>query len=264
MSLNNQTPKSYIAMSIRTVLMFCLLLGNLILRADPQADFAKANNAYMAGFYGNAITIYEEILSSGFESPDLYYNLGNAYFKNDELPKAILNYERALKLNPGNEDYRFNLRFANDKLIDKIDTLPELFYITWWNSLKNKLSANNWAMLALVSFTLVFIVVILFLLSRTALMKRVLFYTGVLLILLHILSGILAWQTKSEARLRETAIVFAPNLPVKSSPDESSIDLFVIHEGLKVQIIDKIGEWNEIKIGNGSKGWVKSETLERI
>jgi tetratricopeptide (TPR) repeat protein len=89
MSLNNQTPKSYIAMSIRTVLMFCLLLGNLMLRADPQADFAKANDAYMAGFYGNAITIYEEILSSGFESPDLYYNLGNAYFKNEELPKSV-------------------------------------------------------------------------------------------------------------------------------------------------------------------------------
>ncbi|PKP45293.1 MAG: hypothetical protein CVT94_18455, partial [Bacteroidetes bacterium HGW-Bacteroidetes-11] len=219
---------------------------------------------YMAGFYGNAITIYEEILSSGFESPDLYYNLGNAYFKNEELPKAILNYERALKLNPGNEDYRFNLRFANDKLIDKIDALPELFYIIWWNSLKNKLSANNWAMLALVSFTLVFILLVAFLLSRTLLMKRTLFYTGVLLILLHILSGVLAWQTKTEAKQKQTAIVFAPNLPVKSSPDESSIDLFVIHEGLKVQIIDKIGEWNEIKIGNGSKGWVKSETLERI
>jgi uncharacterized protein YgiM (DUF1202 family) len=119
-------------------------------------------------------------------------------------------------------------------------------------------------MLALVSFTLVFILLVAFLLSRTLLMKRTLFYTGVLLILLHILSGVLAWQTKTEAKQKQTAIVFVPNLPVKSSPDESSIDLFVIHEGLKVQIIDKIGEWNEIKIGNGSKGWVKSETLERI
>ncbi|MBW6489617.1 MAG: tetratricopeptide repeat protein [Lentimicrobium sp.] len=251
-------------MSKRATLLFFLLISNMLLIAGSQDDFDKANKAYMAGFYSNAIAIYEEILVTGRTSPELYYNLGNAYFKNDQLPESILNFERAIKLDPGNEDYLYNLRIANNKLIDKIDTLPELFYITWWNSLKYRLSANHWALLALISFTLVFILITIFLLSRTVLLKRILFYGGILFILVHILAGIMAWQTYAEARNRNSAIVFAPSLPVKSSPDESSIDLFVIHEGLKVQIIDNIGDWNEIRLENGSKGWIKSEKIQRI
>ena len=251
-------------MGKKAFLLFFLLISKLMLHADGQADFEKANKAYMAGFYENAIAIYEDILIGGQAAPELYYNLGNAYFKNDEISKAILNYERALKLSPGNEDFRHNLLIANNKRIDKMDTLPEIFYIRWWNTLKYERSTNQWARLSLISFTLIFIFVALFLLSRRAFFKRMIFYTGLLILLIHIFSGILAWQTYTESSQKNTAIVFAPTLPVKSSPDESSIDLFVIHEGLKVQIIDKIGDWNEIKIENGSKGWVKVETLERI
>ena len=251
-------------MSKKAFLLFFLLISKLMLHADGQADFEKANKAYMAGFYENAIVVYEDILAKGEAAPELYYNLGNAYFKNDEISKAILNYERALKLAPGNEDFRYNLSIANNKRIDKMDALPELFYLKWWNTLKNELSTNQWARLSMVSFTLIFIFIALFLLSRRAFYKRMLFYAGILILLINILSGILAWQTYTERIQKNTAIVFAPALPVKSSPEESSIDLFVIHEGLKVQIIDKIGDWNEIKLENGSKGWVKAETLERI
>ena len=251
-------------MAKKAFLLIFMLISNLMLHADGQADYEKANKAYMAGFYENSITIYEDILARGDAAPELYYNLGNAYFKNDEISKAILNYERALKLKPGNEDFRHNLQIANNKRIDKMDALPELFYLKWWNSLKQELSANQWTRLSLISFTLIFIFAAVFLLSRKVFFKRILFYTGILILLINILSGILAWQTYNESVEKNTAIVFAPALPVKSSPEESSIDLFVIHEGLKVQIIDKIGDWNEIKIENGSKGWVKSETLERI
>lgn len=251
-------------MSKRAILLFFLLISNMLLKAGSQEDFEKANKAYMAGFYSNAIAIYEDILASGLASSEVYYNLGNACFKNDELPESILNYERAIKLDPGNEDYHYNLNIAKNKLIDKIDTLPELFYIKWWNALKYKLSVNHWTLLALLSFTLVFILIAGFLLSKTVLLRRVLFYTGIIFISVHILAGIMAWQTYSEARNRNSAIVFAPSLPVKSSPDESSIDLFVIHEGIKVQIIDSIGDWNEVRIENGSKGWVKAENIQRI
>ncbi len=247
-----------------SLFLFVMLNSSFWLMANPDDEFTKANNAYMAGFYGNAITIYEGILNGGLESADLYYNLGNAYFKNDEIAKAILNYERALRLNPGNEDYKYNLRIANDKLVDKIDSIPELFYIKWWKSVKYLLSPNAWAKLALFSFSLVFIFIAIFLLSRTALLKRVFFYSGLVLITLHLLSGIFAWQAWNEAKKKNAAIVFLPSMPVKSSPDENSIDLFVVHEGLKVQILDKIGDWVEIRINNGSKGWVKAENLERI
>ena len=251
-------------MGKKAFLLFFLLISNLMLHADGQADFEKANKAYMAGFYENSIVIYEDILARGEAAPELYYNLGNAYFKNDEISKAILNYERALKLKPGNEDFRYNLQIANNKRIDKMDALPELFYIQWWNTLKYELSANQWARLAIISFTFIFIFIALFLLSRRVFAKRMFFYTGLLILLVNIFAGIFAWQTHTERIQKNTAIVFAPALPVKSSPEDSSIDLFVIHEGLKVQIIDKIGDWNEIKIENGSKGWVKAENLERI
>ena len=251
-------------MGKKAFLLFLLLISKLMIYADGQADFEKANKAYMAGFYENAITIYEDILARGQAAPELYYNLGNAYFKNDEISKAILSYERALKLKPGSEDFHHNLLIANNKRIDKMDTLPDFFYVKWWNAVKYEFSANQWARLSLISFTLIFIFVALFLLSRKAFFKRMVFYTAIVILLINILSGIMAWQTHTESIQKNTAIVFAPTLPVKSSPDESSIDLFVIHEGLKVQIIDKIGDWNEIKIENGSKGWVKAETLERI
>jgi tetratricopeptide (TPR) repeat protein len=248
--------------SLLTGIILLLISFNSI--ADQQADIEKANKAYMAGFYENAITIYEKIINDGVASPELYYNLGNAYFKTNNFPSAILNFERALKYNPGDEDIIYNLAVANSKIVDKIELLPDLFYIKWWKNLKSWLSPDGWAIAIITLFTLLIILTAVFLLSRSIITRKILFASGLVILLASILTGIIAWQTYTESRMQNTAIVFTPTLPVKSSPDESSIDLFVIHEGLKVRIMDKIGDWNEIKIANGSKGWVKAGDIKPI
>lgn len=247
---------------ILSILFFTGL--SLLLQASPQEDFEKANKAYMAGFYENAASLYEKILESGMDAPDLYYNLGNAYFKMNDIPSAILNYERALKYDPGNEDYQYNLRVANSKIVDKIDVLPELFYKRWWNNLKIVLSPDGWALMALFSFVFIFISIAVFFLARSIQTRKFIFAAGLVLLFIHVISGIIALQTFREAKNQKTAIIFTPTLPVKSSPDESSIDLFVIHEGLKVTILDRIGEWHEIRIANGSKGWVEASHLKPV
>ena len=251
-------------MKLKSILSGLLISLGLSLVASPQADFDKANKAYTAGFYENAIKLYEQILAAEVAAPDIYYNLGNAYFKNEQIPQAILNFERALKLDPGNEDYQYNLKVANAKIVDKIDILPVLFYIRWWNSAKMLFSPDGWARLSVISFTLIFIIAALFLLSTRVNIRKMLFGIGILILLMNVGSGLIAWQSYQDALKQRSAIIFTPTLPVKSSPDDSSIDLFVIHEGLRVQILDKIGDWNEIKIANGSKGWVKSESLQAI
>jgi tetratricopeptide (TPR) repeat protein len=254
--------KMKIKLSVTTGIIFLLFIN--IGMAQQQAEIDKANKAYMAGFYENAITIYENILKEQVASPELYYNLGNAYFKTNDLPSAILNYERALKYNPGGEDILFNLSVANSKIVDKIDVLPELFYIRWWKGIKLWFSPDGWSIVLVALFSVLFVLAALFLLSRSATSRKIIFAGGLFLFMAFVLSGIIAWQTWNESRQHNTAIVFAPTLAVKSSPDDSSIDLFVIHEGLKVKILDEIGDWNEIRISNGSKGWVKSETLKPV
>lgn len=251
-------------MKLRFVIGILFLITAFNVSADEQANIDKANKAYMAGFYENSISIYEKIISGGMVSAELYYNLGNAYFKSNNLPPAILNYERALKLSPGDEDIIYNLGVANSRIVDKIDVLPELFYLRWWKSLKTWFSPNGWTLMGIGSFSLLFVMAALFLLSRSVSGRKLFFTAGVVILLINITSGIIAFQTYNESRLQNTAIVFTPTLPVKSSPDDSSIDLFVIHEGLKVTIIDRLGDWCEVRIMNGSKGWVKAANLKPV
>lgn len=233
-------------------------------KADPQSEINKANQAYKAGFYDNAATLYEKVISDGLASPNLYYNLGNAYFKAAKYPLAILNYERALKLDPSNEDIVYNLKVANNQILDKIDELPRLFYMKWWDSLKQLFSPDGWAYLSIILFTLFFVLLTFFLLSSSIKIRRMLLPISFVVLLFSLISLGIASQTYNNAKDHREAIVFAPSLPVKSSPEESGIDLFVIHEGLKVQIMDELTGWREIKIANGSKGWVKAETLVAI
>lgn len=232
--------------------------------ADPQSDINKANKAYQDGFYTTSVDLYEKVIKEGYASSELYYNLGNAYYKLNEIPSSILFYERALKLDPGNEDIIYNLRVANNQIIDKIDQLPELFYERWWDSLKQMLAPDEWAIFSILLITLFFVLIALFLLSTSIRVRRGLLTSGVIVLVFTSFVFIIANETYTKAMKKHEAIVFSASLPVKSSPEESGTDLFVIHEGLKVEIIDELTGWKEIRIDNGSKGWVKSETITPI
>ncbi len=224
----------------------------------------NANRDYSAGLYSNAIEGYTKVLQSGYESVEVYYNLGNAYFKTNDLPSAILYYEKAKKLKPNDQDILFNLNVANNRIKDKIEAVPVLFYKRWWNQLGNALSLEGWTKLHITCFVIFLIAAGFYFISRKIAIRKTAFWAGLLLFTASLITfGIAFQQNRSHQQVKE-AIVFDPSLTVKSSPSENSVDLFVVHEGTKVAITDKLGEWYEIRIVNGSKGWIPGTSIKSI
>lgn len=224
----------------------------------------KANSAYNQGLYDSAIIMYEEVIEAEMESSVLYYNLANAYFKNSNIPKSILYYEKAIKLDPNDEDLLYNLNVANAMIVDKIEKVPTMFYKNWWNYFYNMFSANIWTLIS-ISIWITFLVLFsIFILSRELVLKKLSFYLAVLFFIGSLASFGLASQKYYYTRENKEAIIFTPTITVKSSPTMGSVDLFVVHEGTKVSIIDNVENWYKIKIQDGSIGWLPAETMEMI
>lgn len=232
--------------------------------AYGQESLTQANEAYAQEDYIKAIELYEQTAREHGVSSDLYYNLGNAYYKHNEFAKAILNYERALLLNPGDEDARFNLDMANTRIVDKIDPVGRFFLSVWFDSLRSFLSSNTWAIIGVVTFLLFIVGCYLYLFSRAVVVKKIGFFGGIVILLISIMANWFAWGLSNKVENRDAAIVFAPTVSVKSSPAESGTDLFVLHEGTKVLIMSKVGEWFEVKISDGNRGWLPASTIEII
>lgn len=230
----------------------------------PTFTKSVGDSAYLNGDYITASQVYEDLLIDG-EASELYYNLGNSYYKSGEIAKAILNYERALLLEPGNADIRFNLEMAKAKAVDKVETTPEIFFVSWTKSLINMHSVTSWAICAIIFFILLIVSLYFFFFSKTALLKKIGFFSGLVSLLIVILANIFAAQQKSRLTQRDFAIVMTPNVVVRSTPSESGTSLFVLHEGRKVQIKDAaMREWKEIKLEDGKVGWVPTSSIEEI
>lgn len=225
---------------------------------------AEGDSAYIRNDFTLAIQIYENLLEKG-EAADVYYNLGNSYYKTDDIAKAILNYERALLLEPGNSDIRANLEIARSKTIDKIVPVPEIFFVAWIKSLINSLSVDAWAKLGITFFILLLVSFSLFLFSKQIVWKKAGFISGLIFLFFVILSNIFAYQQKSELLNRNQAIIMSPSVTVRSTPSESGTSLFIIHEGHKVEIKDgSMREWKEIRLEDGKVGWVPTSVIEII
>jgi len=248
---------------ILTIIILTIIL-NSVYSTEIDTLFSRANEEYTNEMYTNAIEDYLLIVDAGFESDVLYFNLGNAYFKMSDIPSAILYYEKAKKLNPNDDDINFNLNVANTKIVDKIEPVPELFFKQWWRSIYNLFDANTWAKISVAGFILFFILLAFYLLSKLLIIRKSAFYTGLIILFLTIFTFVIAYQKYNISKIQNEAIVFAPTITVKSSPNQNSVDLFVIHEGSKVNIIEKVGNWCEIKIANGSVGWLPAEALKNI
>jgi len=229
---------------------------------QPIIDSANAN--YTQGNYEAAIEYYNQVLDSGYEATEIYYNLGNAYFRSNKTTKAIINYERALKLNPDDEDVQFNLQLSKQYVVDKIDVLPEFFLTKWYKSFIKMFSSNAWAIISMSGFILSLIFILIYFLVQQIGLKKIGFWLGLLFILISITSFTFSYHQKQFALAKDKAIIVTPTVVVKSSPDKSGTYLFVIHEGLKVIITDELGDWHEIKLTDGSKGWLKKSDLEVI
>ena len=229
--------------------------------AQENNSFEEANAAYNEGDYEQAMTIYGNIVDSGLESAELYYNMGNTYYKMRQYPMAILYYEKALKLDPGDEDIRTNLEIANLAVVDKINVLPQSFIERWWNSLKSSLSADGWAWVSVIAFALFLLCLFAFLMARRTGLRKAGFFVGLLVAICLVLSVVFAVGKYQDLRQQDEAIVMTPTVTVKSSPSENSVDLFVLHEGTKVRVMDNTNGWNKIKIADGSVGWLQAETM---
>ena len=240
------------------------LVSSAVFADDNSALIEKGNKAYSGKFYQQAIDCYLKVVKNGYEAAELYNNLGSAYFKLNDNSSAILYFEKARKLNPSDEDINYNLNVANAKIVDKIDAIPDFFLVRWYYGIVNIFSYNKWAILGLISLTVFLGFLSLYLFSKVLSTRKLAFWACSTVFIITILLFVFAQTQYSRINTNNEAIIFAPSVTAKSSPDANSTDLFVIHEGLKVKIIDNVGEWSEIKIANGSKGWVNTSVFKGI
>lgn len=231
---------------------------------DFIEGFARANEYYRNTNYSQAIKEYEKVLSSGYESPELYFNLGNAYYKSGQIAPAILQYERALRLAPFDEDIEFNLAVAQTKIIDKIEPAPRLFIVQWWKSFANLASSEMWGMLTIVLLWVFIAIIISFVLVYRSGIKKTLFISGIIVVACFILTATLTIRQFRLETGANGAIVFAATVTVKSAPQDNSNDLFVLHEGTKVEVTETFGEWKKIRIADGNVGWLRTNTIHNI
>ncbi len=248
---------------------FLLLLlagtdSHISLAKNHLDTYHEANICYQKQDYSKAIVLYEQVLAQGQYAPELYYNLGNAWYKQGNIPKSILYYERALKMSPGDEDILFNLKMASLQLIDKIDPVPQIFYKRWLNSIAEALPSNVWSKLppALLWLALLFAGVFLF--GYTVRQRKTGFILLICSLVLAMFAFFFAGKSHTIMHLDKAAIVMTPSAYVKSSPDTKGNDLFIVHEGTKVLLLDELNEWKKIKLLNGSVGWLKTSEIEII
>ena len=246
-----------------TLLFIIIVLATLTLKAQTQAEqwFEQANAAYNVGNYDSAMRLYEKILVTDVESAPLYYNMGNTYYKMREYPMAIYCYEKALKIDPSDEDARTNLDIANLAIVDKIEPVPQSFIVKGWYGLRHWLSGDQWAYVSLLTFALLLIALGLFLRASRTGFRKLGFFVGIVMIVVFALSVLFAAQLKQASLTEDQAIVMTPTVTVKSSPNTASVDLFVLHEGTKVSLLDEADGWNKIKIANGSVGWLQADFI---
>ena len=232
--------------------------------ASASVTKAMADSAYARQQYQLAIQDYEQLLKEGV-SAELYYNLGNAYYRTDNVTKAVLNYERARLLSPGDKDIRFNLQLAQSKTIDKITPESEMFFVTWYRSLVNLNSVDSWAGISLAALALAIVLALSYLFSSRVWMQKAGFFGAIGLLAIFVAGNVFAWQQRDSLLHRTGAIITAPAVQVKSTPAKNGTDLFIMHEGTKVDITDdSMKGWKEIKVADGKEGWIETSKMEII
>lgn len=247
----------------RYTLLILIALFSLACKAQQDANdwIEQANAAYNMGNYDSAKIVYEKILSTDMESVPLYFNLGNTYYKMHEYPMAIYYYEKALKLDPSNEEVQTNLAIANHAIVDKIEPVPQSFIVKFWCNTRALLSGDQWAWCSIAFFALLLVSAFLFLRSRKIGVRKLGFFAGIVFLLVFGLSVVFAAQQKYASENQDQAIIMAPTVTVKSSPNTASVDLFVLHEGTKVTVLESSDGWNKVRIANGSVGWLEVDKM---
>ena len=245
------------------------LLLTVLLSLSSSAVYAQskvqADDAYQQEDYEKAIAAYLQIISKQGATADVYYNLGNAYFRVDSLASAILSWERALRLEPGDDDARYNLQVARSKTVDKIAPEREMFFITWYRSLVSLFPVDVWAAIGVCMLLVAVVSLLVYLFADAERLRRLTFFIAVAAFVLFLLSQLFAWQQQRSLQRHDEAIIMADTLSVKDSPAAGGSQLFTIHAGTKVVITDDtLPDWKQITLPDGRSGWVETSTLETI
>lgn len=253
--------------SKKLYIIFFLLISLFIYSPaqDTNKDkFLQGVTYFSAGSYEEALKVWIEIYNTGYRSANLEYNIGNAYFKLNNNPSAILFYERALLLKPTDENINYNLQVARTLIVDRFQEIPELFFVKWYNYAALFTSTNNWAKISLVCFIIFLLFISLYIYSAKHRNKLLGFWLGIAFLFISL--GAIAFTVRNKKLVYDSnkAIITTSLVNGKSSPDDSGTDLFVLHEGTKVTVEDEVGEWREIRLSDGNKGWVPGNTLVKI
>lgn len=245
----------------------------LLILSSFKTDFAaseaedlmqKGNLHYQNGRYEQAIDLYQQVLKQGYSGKNLFYNLGNAYFKTGRLGYAILNYERALKIDPNDEDILYNLKIANARTVDKIEVMPKLFLVRWWDALLNLFSVNGWTVFTFIVYMLLLFAIAMYFLSGRTIFQKASLIAGALAAFMFLFSILfLVLKLKNETS-RKYGVIVEPAATAKLSPDNHSGDAFIIHEGLKVDLEDNVADWVKVKLADGKVGWLPEKNLGNI
>lgn len=223
----------------------------------------EAARYYADKEYESAAECYERLFEYG-ESASLYYNYANALYKSGNLGGAILNYERALLLDPSDEDILFNLEYANRMKTDKIEPVGRFFLSEWLDTLGHKLSSDSWAYMGIATFVLMLALLLLYLFGRNMALRKTAFFSSLVLLVITVTSFVYAFYIKNDVENNLKAIVMSGSVSVKSSPDDGGTEVFVIHEGTKVTVKSTLNVWSEIVLADGNVGWLPSEDIQII
>ena len=262
--MRNNLFSSFLLKQIILIVLFSILAAGNAFANQLDELMQKGGDYYRNGEYDQAIETYEKIMSDGYEGTALYYNLANSYYRIGKLGYAILNYERALKFSPSDEDVKHNLSFANLSTIDRIQPLPKFFIFDIWEAILGMFSVNGWSYLAYFLYIILILFIAYYFFVKTILQQKIILFSGLgVLIILALTVSLLVVKVNRE-KTEKSGVVVVQSVTVKTSPDIKSTDTFIIHEGLKVKLEDKLDEWIKIRLADGKVGWMQKSDLMEI
>jgi tetratricopeptide (TPR) repeat protein len=241
-----------------------VLVSELGIAKDVNSSMQQASEYYRNAEFDKAINIYEQLRSEDYKGTSLYYNLANSYYRIGKLGYAILNYERALKISPSDEDVKHNLAFANLSTVDRIQPLPTFFLFEWWETLLAVFSVNGWTYAAYIFFIILLLLIILYFFAKTIFQQKNILFSGLGTLIIFVLVVSLLVVKINREQTVISGVIVEQSTTVKTSPDTKSTDAFVVHEGLKVNLEDRLDEWVKIRLADGKVGWIENNAIEKI
>ncbi|CAN5540916.1 tetratricopeptide repeat protein [soil metagenome] len=262
--LNSHLMISAFCFMLCTTLFFAATEKAHAQKINAAQQFSEGNKAYRAGRYDDAAKLFEAIISANQLSPSVYYNLGNCYYKTQDFPRAVLNYERARRMAPLDDDIQYNLKLAYSNTIDKIEPVPQLFYERWWEMLLSGQSPSDWAWTGIIILWVSIGLGIGYLFANTISKRKFTFLSGTALLILAVFFIFIASCSNNRLNHHKSAVVMEASSYVKSSPDQKSTNLFMLHAGTKIDVIEELSGWKKIRIANGNVGWIDEKSIQQI